>query len=87
MERRNRKERNSIVAKYVKRVDVHRMTREQRAALQPGQHISASGALGRWVGQTIASDVAAWRGNAANDPMGAWNYFRRLRDYKNGSRR
>lgn len=75
------------MAKYIKRVDVHKLSREERAKLQPGQHISASGTPGRWVGQTVASDVAAWRGNAARDPFGAWNYWRGLRDYKNGARK
>lgn len=69
------------MARYVKRVDVHTLTREQRGKLQPGQHVSASGAPGRWVGQSAASDVAAWRGNAKGHPRGMWAYWRNLRKY------
>lgn len=70
------------MARYTHRIDVHTLTREERAALQPGQHISASGALGRWVGQTPGADVAAWRGTAKNHSLGAVGYFRALADYR-----
>lgn len=70
------------MARFAKTVDVHTLTPEQRAALQPGQHITASGAKGRWIGQTIhGTDVAAWRDNAKNHPAGARGYYRALRDY------
>ncbi|AMO44063.1 hypothetical protein DSS3P8_005 [Roseobacter phage DSS3P8] len=70
------------MAQYQARVDVHTLTPEQRAALQPGQHITASGAPGRWAGQTRhGTDVAAWAGNATRHPLGRAGYFRAMREY------
>lgn len=70
------------MARYTKPLDVHKLTPEQRAALQPGQHITASGAQGRWIGQTKnGSDVAAWRDNARRFPGGVKAYHAALREY------
>lgn len=56
------------MAKYTKTVDVFTLSEAQRAALQPGQHISAGpaheGAFGRYMGQKRGgTDVVAWRKN------------------------
>lgn len=70
------------MSRYQPTVDVHTLTPEQRAALQPGQHITASGGKGRWAGQTKhGTDVAAWAGNAKGSPLGRVGYFRALRQY------
>jgi hypothetical protein len=70
------------MARFQKRVDVWGLSPTQRAALQPGQHISAGGAHGRWCGQTSAGvDVAAWQGNAKGHKAGAAAYMRTLRGY------
>ena len=51
------------MARFQKRVEIWPLSPEERAALQPGQHITAGGAPGRWAGQTARGiDVAAWRG-------------------------
>ena len=63
------------------------LTPEQRAALQPGQHITASGAKGRWIGQSKGgTDVAAWQDNARAFPKGARAYRAALREYLRGLR-
>ena len=68
------------MAKYTKRVDVWGLNAEQRKALQPGQHVSAGGANGRWAGQTRHGiDVAAWEHSAAKGK--ARQYFKALRAY------
>lgn len=70
------------MARFAPRIDVHTLTPEQRKALQPGQHITASGAKGRWVGQTPhGTDVAAWRDNARRHPEGSQAYYKILRSY------
>jgi len=70
------------MAKFCKTVEIHNLPAESRARLQPGQHITAGGAPGRWRGQTKAGvDVAAWRGNAGRHPSGRMGYFRALRQY------
>ena len=73
------------MARFTRAVDVHTLTPEQRAALQPGQHITASGAKGRWIGQSAhGTDVAAWSDNARAFPKGARAYQTTLREYLRG---
>ena len=73
------------MALFLKAVDVHQLTPEQRAALQPGQHITASGAKGRWIGQSKrGTDVAAWQENARAFPKDARAYRAALREYLRG---
>lgn len=68
--------------RFQPRVDIYAIPPALRRHLQPGQHIQAAGAPGRWCGQTRAGvDVAAWAGNAAGYPGGRAAYFRALRDY------
>lgn len=70
------------MAKFVKTPDIHTLTAEQRKALQPGQWITASGALGRWCGQKASgTDVAAWQGTARRHPAGQRGYWAALRQY------
>lgn len=71
------------MAKFQPRVNVWDLSSVERAALQPGQHITAGpDNPGRWAGQTKAGvDVAAWRGNANGNPAGALAYWRDLRAY------
>jgi hypothetical protein len=70
------------MAHFTNTIEIWDLNPAQRKALQPGQHITAGGAPGRWVGQTKAGvDVAAWRGNASGHALGATNYFRALRNY------
>lgn len=54
------------MARFQPRVDVYNLTPQQRAALQPGQHITAGpDNPGVYLGQTRhGSDVAMWEGNA-----------------------
>ena len=71
------------MARYQRRVDVWTLTPEQRAALQPGQHITAGpDNPGVYLGQTRNGvDVAAWEGNARRHPEGRAAYIRTLREY------
>ena len=49
------------MARYQKRLDVWALSQEERARLQPGQHITAGGARGVYLGQTRnGTDVAMW---------------------------
>jgi len=66
------------MARYVKSVAVWALDHDERNALQPGQHITAGGAPGRWCGCTDRSDVAAWRGG---DGKGMHNKMRALIEY------
>jgi hypothetical protein len=67
------------MAKFTKTVEVWPLSPSERAALQPGQHITAGGAPGRWCGQTKSGiDVAAWRVNGGS---GMISRIRTLRDY------
>ncbi len=70
------------MARFQKRIEIWPLSPQDRAALQPGQHISAGGAHGRWCGQTRAGvDVAAWQGNAQGHKAGARAYMRSLIGY------
>lgn len=72
------------MARYTKRVEIWPLSPAERAKLQPGQHITAGGAPGRWCGQTKRGiDVAAWRGNAKGHKAGATAYMRALIEYAN----
>lgn len=74
--------------RYMKRVELHSGLGAEpaiRAMLQPGQYVSASGAKGRWCGQTKSGvDVVAWEGNATGRPGGRMDYWRTLRAYAAG---
>ena len=49
------------MALFQKRIDIWSLSAAQRATLQPGQHISAGGAKGVYLGQTRSGvDVALW---------------------------
>lgn len=67
------------MARFQSTVNVWALGPEERAELQPGQWITAGGALGRWVGQTRNSDVAMWLGGVPKG--GHHRKFRQLRDY------
>lgn len=74
------------MAKFQKRIEIWPLSTAQRAALQPGQHITAGGAPGRWAGQTSRGiDVAAWRGNAARHAAGKTAYLRAMIEYARAS--
>lgn len=73
------------MARFTKAIDIWALDQESRAKLQPGQHITAGGAKGRWVGQTRGSDVAAWNDNARRHPLGFHGYWRTLRTYQQGA--
>ena len=67
-------------SRYVPALDVWPLPPKARAALQPGQWVTAGpgGPLGRYMGQTAAgSDVVAWAGNAKGRP----GYGAALRTY------
>ena len=67
------------MARFKKSIEVWPLTTEERAKLQPGQHITAGGAPGRWCGQRPNGvDVAAWR---AGDGKGMRNKMRALIEY------
>lgn len=53
------------MARFQPRIDIWTLTPDQRAALQPGQHITAGpNNPGVWMGQKKnGTDVAAWEGN------------------------
>jgi hypothetical protein len=70
------------MARFQPRIEIHNLPPITRARLQPGQHITAGGASGRWCGQTRNGiDVAAWSGNAGRFPGGRLAYWRELRRY------
>ena len=72
------------MAKFQKTVELWPLSPKERAALQPGQHVTAGGAPGRWCGQTRRGvDVAAWRGNAKGHKRGSMAYMRALIQYAN----
>lgn len=69
--------------RFVKTVDVWTLSPVERAALQPGQHVTAgpAGPRGRFMGEGRGSTVVAWRGNAKGHKAGALDYQRALRVY------
>jgi hypothetical protein len=68
--------------RYCKPIDIHRALPEIRALLQPGQHITASGARGVWVGRTkYGTDVAMWHDSVAKRPGAYREKFAILRRY------
>lgn len=74
------------MAQFQKTVEIWPLSATERAALQPGQHITAGGAPGRWCGQTARGiDVAAWRGNAKGYKAGKLAYMRALIEYAKAS--
>ena len=53
------------MAQFQPRLDIWALSPDQRKALQPGQHITAGGAHGVYLGQTSGgSDVALWEASA-----------------------
>lgn len=69
------------MARFQKAIEMWPLTPAERAALQPGQHITAGGAPGRWCGQTARGiDVAAWRGGTQR---GMIKKMRALIEYAN----
>lgn len=71
------------MARYLPRVDIWTLGVAERAALQPGQHISAGqdGPHGRFYGEGRASTVAAWERNARGFPDGVRAYQAAIRLY------
>ncbi|WNL50831.1 hypothetical protein RPALISO_244 [Ruegeria phage RpAliso] len=73
------------MARFQPRLNIWKLSPEQRAALQPGQHITAGegpdAPRGVYLGQRAGSDVAAWEGNAARHAKGRAAYIATLRDY------
>lgn len=70
-------------SRYVATLDVWPLPPRARAALQPGQWVTAgpNGPRGRYMGQTKGgSDVVAWGRNAS----GRKGYLRALREYAAG---
>lgn len=68
------------MAQFQPRIDIWKLDPAQRKALQPGQHISAGGANGVYLGQTSGgSDVAMWEGNAKG--RNRKHYITALRKY------
>lgn len=69
------------MARFQPRVDLWALDDEARRLLQPGQHVSAGGARGVYLGGTARTQVVAWSGNAT----GRYRpYLRALRDYARG---
>lgn len=56
------------MARYRPTIDIWKLTREERASLQVGQHVKAGdrpdAGKGVWCGQRPGSDVVAWSGNS-----------------------
>ncbi len=72
------------MALFQPRVDIHSLSTEARASLQPGQHIMAGidGPKGVYLGQKRGgSDVAAWSENAKGHKLGYSGYLSALRAY------
>lgn len=73
-----------MCSRYLPAVDVWSLDETARAALQPGQWVTAGpdGAKGRYLGQTRGgSDVVAWCDNARGRP----GYVSSLRAYAKGA--
>lgn len=66
------------MARFTKTVDVWALSPEERAKLQPGQHVKAGEARGRFWGERKASTVVAWSGNSKGR---GWGYHKALRQY------
>lgn len=75
------------MARFQPRVDIWTLTPEQRAALQPGQHITAGpDNPGVYLGQTRGgSDVAMWEGNAKGRDRRDYMAFLRRYALKNSA--
>lgn len=71
------------MAQFQKTVEIWSLKPSQRKALQPGQWITAGGALGRWAGQRAHSgiDVAQWFWFGGDRSL---KRFRLLREYAKG---
>lgn len=68
------------MAQFQPRLDIWALSPAERAALQPGQHITAGGACGVYLGQTASgSDVAMWEDNAKG--RNRLDYLKTLRKY------
>ena len=71
------------MAKFTKRVAIWNLDAQQRARLQPGQHIEAGGVRGVYLGQKPGgTDVAMWEPNAKGRDRLA--YMQALRAYAKG---
>lgn len=68
------------MSRFLKTVDIWALNDEQRAKLQPGQHVKAGpdGPPGRFWGQRERSTVVAWRSNSRGK---GWGYHKALRQY------
>ena len=68
------------MARYQPRLDIWKLNFEERAKLQPGQHITAGeDNPGVFLGQTKGGTVAMWEGNAKGRDRA--EYLAMLRDY------
>tara|TARA_R110000824_G_scaffold70939_2_gene181854 strand:- start:190 stop:417 length:228 start_codon:yes stop_codon:yes gene_type:complete len=69
---------------FVKALDIHSLTDNERAALQVGQWVYAGdkSAKGKFLGVTKGgSVVVAWHGSATRKGNKPNEYYRALRDY------